>query len=231
MSEHGGSSGRIFWGIFLILIGVLFLLDRMGRFDFGYAVSHYWPAIFIAIGLSIWLGSGFRDFVSGLLFVAFGTVFLLVRLNVLGHHFWNYFWPLLIIFAGLWVLLHPAFHHRTRSFPEIKEGDLNISAVFSGVNRRIESQSFKGGYASAVFGSVELDFTAAALAEGKASVELSAVLGNVEVTVPGDWQVVIDGTPILGAIDNKHRTVAPSESKGTLYVKATAVFGSVLVKD
>jgi predicted membrane protein len=231
MSDHRGSSGRIFWGLFLILIGVLFLLDRMGRYDFGYAVSHYWPAIFIAVGLSIWLGSGFRDFVSGLLFVAFGTVFLLVRLNVLGHHFWNYFWPLLIILAGLWVLLHPALHHRKGNFPEIKEGDLNISAVFSGVERRIEAQSFKGGHASAVFGSVELDFTPAALAEGKATVELSAVLGNIEVRVPRDWQVVVDGTPILGAIDNKHRAVAPSESKGTLYIKATAVFGSILVKD
>lgn len=231
MSDHRGSSGRIFWGLFLILIGVLFLLDRMGRFDFGYAVSHYWPAIFIAIGLSIWFGSGFRDFLSGFLFVAFGTLFLLVRLGILEHHFWDYFWPLLIILVGVWVLLQPALHHHRRDFPEVKEGDLDISAIFSGLKRRVESQSFKGGHATALFGSIELDFTAAALSEGKATIELSAILGSIEVRVPKDWQVVADGTPILGSIDDKHRPVAPSEARGTLYVKATAIFGSVLIKD
>jgi predicted membrane protein len=234
MPIHKGHSGRIFWGIFLILIGVLFLLDRMGRFDFdlGYLISHYWPVIFIAIGLSIWLSSGFHDFVSGLFFVAFGTVFLLIRLGVLEHHVWHYLWPgLILIFIGLWIILGPLFRHHGGNTPEIKADDLAISAVFAGMKRRVESQSFRGGHATAVLGSVDLDFTAAALAEGRATVELSAIMGSVEVKVPKDWQVVLDGTPILGGIEDKHKSISLAEAKGTLFIKATAILGSVLVKD
>jgi len=234
MSTHRSHSGRIFWGIFLILIGVLFLLDRMGRFDFdlGYLISHYWPVIFIAIGLSIWFGSGFRDFVSGLFFVVFGTVFLLSRLGILEHDFWHYFWPgLVLIFIGLWIILGPVFQHRGGHSPEIKADDLDISAIFAGLKRRVETQNFRGGHATAVFGSVDLDLTAAALAEGKATVELSAILGSVEVSVPREWQVVLDGTPILGGVEDKRKAVSSAEAKSTLFIKATAVLGSVLIKD
>ncbi len=231
MSDRRGSSGRIFWGFFLVLIGILFLLDRMGRFDLDYAISHYWPAIFIAIGLSIWIGSGFRDFLSGLLFVVFGTVFLLVRLGILGHHFWDYFWPLLIVFAGLWILVRPAFHHRHSDFHDVREGDLDISAVFSGTKRRVESQTFRGGRANAVFGSLELDLTAAGLADGKAALELSVVLGGIEVRVPRAWRVELDGTPVLASIENKHTQAGSTEGAATLFIKASAVLGSILVKD
>lgn len=234
MSTHRSHAGRIFWGLFLILIGVMFLLDRMGRFDFdlGYLISHYWPVIFIAIGLSIWLNSRFRDFVSGLFFVVFGTVFLLIKLGILEQDVWHYLWPgLILIFIGLWIILGPLFRHRGGNSPEIKADDLAISAVFAGMKLRVESQSFRGGHATAVLGSVELDFTGAALAEGKATVELSAVLGSVEVRVPRDWKVVLEGTPILGGIEDKHKALSPAEAKGTLYIKAAAILGSVLVKD
>jgi hypothetical protein len=29
------NQGRIFWGLLLVILGVVFLLDRMGRLDFG----------------------------------------------------------------------------------------------------------------------------------------------------------------------------------------------------
>ena len=100
--------GRIFWGLLLIVLGVLFLLDQMGEFDFGYMIARWWPAIFILIGISILVGNNFRDAGAGLFFIAFGAFFLLMRLRILDRSLWHYFWPVLIIANGLWILLRPA---------------------------------------------------------------------------------------------------------------------------
>jgi predicted membrane protein len=232
MSNHRHGSGRIFWGLLLIILGTLFLLDQMGELDFGEIIGHYWPVIFILIGFSILINSGFRDVGSGMFFILFGAVFLLFELGILDHHFWHYVWPLAIIVLGLWIILKPALRGSGGGgFPEIKEDDLDATAVFTTLRRRIESKAFKGGEATAVFGSVELDFTPAALGADQATVELTAVFGGVEVRVPKNWKVVLAGTPILGGIHDRRSAPQESGTTATLYLKATAVFGNVEIKN
>jgi len=232
MSAHRTHQGRIFWGLMLIILGVLFLLDQLGEIDFGEIVSIYWPVIFIVIGLSILIGSGFHGAGSGLFFILFGAFFLLMRLEILHHSLWHY-WPVFIIAAGLWILLRPALEKGgTPAEKKTLEGavtadDLSVSAVFSGLKRRIESPAFKGGKAEVVLGSLDLDLTGAGLAGDEAILYLSAVLGSIVVRVPREWQVVIEGSPILGDIEDKRRPAAPAENKVTLRVKGSAVLGSI----
>ncbi len=47
----------------------------------------------------------------------------------------------------------------------------------------------------------------------------------------GRWKVVVDGTPILGGIDEKHRNPPDAETKATLYVKATSILGGIEIQD
>jgi lia operon protein LiaF len=46
----------LFWGVLLMLIGVLFLLDNFGvDIDLWHIIGDFWPMILIAIGLkNIW---------------------------------------------------------------------------------------------------------------------------------------------------------------------------------
>jgi predicted membrane protein len=44
---------QIFWGIVLMVIGFLFLLDNLGYADAWHIISNYWPLILIVIGLSL----------------------------------------------------------------------------------------------------------------------------------------------------------------------------------
>jgi predicted membrane protein len=232
MPDHRHHAGRIFWGLILVIFGVLFLLDRLGEFNFGDVISTYWPVILIILGFAILIGNGFRRPVPGLLFIVFGVLFLLAELDILRYSAWHYIWPILIIILGLWLLLRPAFFRRgTEHFPEIKGNDIDVTAVFSGLKRRIESASFRGGQATAVMGGVELDFTSAGLADGKASLDATVIFGGMDIRVPRDWRVVVEGTPILGGIDDKRRSVPESEAKATLYVRATAVFGAIAIKE
>lgn len=105
-SRHGGSN-RIFWGLMLIVLGTLLLLDRMGELDFGDVIGRFWPVLFILIGLAILINSRFRDAGSGLFFILFGAVFLLFELDILDHDAWRYAWPLGIIAVGFWILFRP----------------------------------------------------------------------------------------------------------------------------
>jgi predicted membrane protein len=224
------SQGRIFWGILLIFLGVLFLLDQMDRIDFGDLVGRYWPVIFILIGVSILLSNNFKNVGSGVFFILFGAFFLLFRLRVLDRALWHYIWPLAIIGAGLWILLRPAWHPDREKASESAGDDLNINQVFSGTSRKIVSQSFRGGKADVVFGSAEIDLRGARLAGGQATLVLSAVFGSIEVYVPRDWQVQIQGTPVLGSIES-HRKAPGAAAAETLTIKGSAVFGSVEVKE
>jgi len=82
-----------------------------------------------------------------------------------------------------------------------------------------------------VFGSAEIDLRGARIAGGEATVSLSAVFGSIEVFVPRNWQVLVEGSPVLGSIDSHKGTVPDAERTGTLRVLGSAVFGSIDIKE
>jgi len=231
MSNVREHSGRIFWGLLLIVVGGLFLLESLHKADAGEIISQYWPVILIAVGLWILFTSGFRNTLSALVLMAVGAIFLLINLGVFEHDVWNYAWPLFIVVIGLWLVFRGGVHHPQSKFPEIKGDDLDAVNIFSGMKRTISSRKFRGGKATVVFGGMNLDFTQAELEGGQATIEATAIFGGIEIWVPKEWKVVVDGTPILGGVEDKHRTVPDAEIKGTLYVKATAIFGGVEIKN
>ena len=232
--------GGIFWGLMLVVFGVLFLLDRMGGLDFGTLIGTYWPVIIIILGLSILIGSGFRRPFGGLFLMGIGTLFLLNSLDILEYDVWQYAWPVLIILVGLWILFRGVFRRSSGhgaggadavKFPEIHESDIDVTCMLSSMKRRIETQSFRGGKVTAILGGLELDFRGAGLEGGKATLDATAIMGAVDVFVPRDWRVVIDGTPILGGFEDKRRSVNDAGAKATLYLKGAAVMGGITIKD
>jgi hypothetical protein len=236
MSErhYHSHQGRIFWGLILVVIGGLFLLDRVGGFDFGYLISTYWPVIIMILGLSILIGNGFRRPFGGLFIIALGGFFLLRQLDVFGDNAWDYVWPALIVLVGLSLLLRPAFRRSggaNGNIPEIRENDVDMSCILGGMKRRVESQNFRGGHVTAIMGGLELDFRGAGLDGGKATLDATAIMGSVDILVPRDWKIVLAGMPILGGFEDKHATVPDGAAKATLYVKGTAIMGGITVKD
>ena len=224
-------SGRIFWGLVLILLGVLFLLDQMGRVDFGDLISQWWPLVLVAAGLWQLISSNFQELAGGLFLIGLGAIFQLSKLEILGRNVWHYVWPALIIGLGLWVLIGAFRRSSATRFPGGKEDELDAFAIFAGLNRRIESQSFRGGKATAIMGGIELDLTSVRLAEAKAGLELTAIMGGIDVKVPRHIRVQLDGNPVLGGVENKHNYAPGSGAEQTLSIKATAILGGIEIKD
>jgi hypothetical protein len=90
---------------------------------------------------------------------------------------------------------------------------------------------FRGGKASAILGGLEIDLTQAKLKDNQATIELSAILGGIDVFVPREWKVIVDSSAILGGVDDKHRPASADTDQPTLYVKATAILGGIDIKN
>jgi predicted membrane protein len=230
MAIHKDSSGRIFWGLIIMVVGVLLLLQQMGKLDFGDVMSRYWPLILILVGVWQLIANGFRNTGGPLFLIALGVIFQLWKLDILGRRTWNYVWPLLIILVGLWTLLG-ALRRRSPAATIIKEGDIDAFALFAGLERRVDSPAFRGGKATAIMGGIDLDLRGAGLAGGEAAIDLSVIMGGITLRVPRGWRVEMDARPLLGGIEDKHIYEPATQGGGTLRVKATAIMGGIEIKD
>jgi len=88
---------RSVWGVILIVIGLIFLGDRLG-WGIAWSMGRLWPLILIAIGV-VQFTSGRTGSGAWLLFI--GGLFLLHQNHILRI---GQAWPLFIVAAGVAML-------------------------------------------------------------------------------------------------------------------------------
>lgn len=104
-------------GLFLIGLGVLFLLDRLHIEDFGDLIRTYWPSVIILFGISHLMRR--ESIWSGAWLVVIGAWLQLVRLHLFGLTYSNS-WPLILIASGAGITLRALSDRGVRTVP--KEG-------------------------------------------------------------------------------------------------------------
>jgi hypothetical protein len=92
------ATGSLVSGIVLIVIGVLFLIDRFSGIEFGDVIRTWWPLTLVAVGVSR-LFTGRDTIWNGLWLVAVGCWLQIVQLHLFGATYRNS-WPLLLIALG-----------------------------------------------------------------------------------------------------------------------------------
>jgi predicted membrane protein len=231
------------WGLFsggiIALIGLLILLDNMGFHALNY-LYRFWPMILILIG--VWNLACKSGRVFGGVLVILGVLFQLDALGI-AHFTWGEMWPMAIIGAGILVMWSSLQARKLSTFVGKTVGEseadlrttLNEVAIFGGVERRITSPDFRGGFVHAVFGGVELDLRDAKMQVDEATLEINAVFGGVEIRVPDDWQVVSRGQAIFGGFVDETKNYRPEPAgdakRKALILTGAAVFGGVEIKN
>jgi predicted membrane protein len=218
--------GPVIGGVVFIVIGVVLLLEKMGLLPYGLAL-HFWPSIFIVIGIVKIAYAGGRP--TGLVLIALGVFLQLREMGILHLNFWD-LWPVFMIIAGVAMLWQAITgHEHTLSM----NTHFDAFYIFGGGDRQVNTKNFKGASLMAVFGGYKLDLTHADFEGNEATVEASAVFGGGEIRVPEAWQVVMRGVGVFGAYEDKTRHFQPDSSKPTktLVVKGVAVFGGIEVKN
>ncbi len=85
--------------------------------------------------------------------------------------------------------------------------------------------------ALAIMGEVKLDLRNVHLGAGTSEIQVRAILGNIEITVPHNLRVECDGTPFLGEFSVKHRSKsAPSPDAPIIRITGGAFMASVKVR-
>ena len=105
---------QMMWGLVLIAVGVVFLLDRMDIVDAS-SMWHYWPLLLVVAGINQTIGyPSAREFTSGLWTVFIGLWLFAVFEGIFGLSFVNS-WPLFILMWGLQLVLEPLIARRFAS--------------------------------------------------------------------------------------------------------------------
>lgn len=239
------SNGRIWLGIILVVLGGLFLLDNFGfpwfyEFDITHMIFS-WHTIFVIVGIVLIVNH--RDNFLGYIFVGIGAFGMLRHLPFFSEYDFSDFWPIILLFAGLWLILrrngkHPSSHksfssdnrfhgeHQTQ-YSQQNFDSLDEVSVFNSIHRVIISDNFRGGNITTIFGGTKLDLTQAKLAKGENVLELTTIFGGANIRVPQNWKVILNVTSIFGGFDDKRFANYNNEETngGILIIKGVALFG------
>jgi predicted membrane protein len=145
----------------------------------------------------------------------------------------NMFWPSIFIIIGIVFIFSKRKGWNSVSLsPQVGDDYIDYVHVFSGGERQIVSDNFRGGKVTAVFGGSEIDLTKAKLAPGVSELELACVFGGTTIIVPDDWNVKIEVVPVLGGFGDS-RKLNPGRIIDTtrqLIIKGAVVFGGGEIK-
>lgn len=233
-------------GLFVILVGLVFLAERLGTEFPDWVFS--WPMLLITFGLFVGIKHGFRSGGWAIL-VLIGGIFLFDRIYDDQIDLLPFLLPGALILIGLVIAFRPWKH---RKHPHYKrcggfrtrgpiDGDasravsanedfLQAISVFGGSQKNIFSKNFKGGDVTAIFGGNDLNLSQADFS-GTVVLEVVNIFGGTTIMIPSNWQVKDEMVNIFGGTDDK-RIAPPSSEQDSkvLVITGVSVFGGVEIK-
>lgn len=262
--RNNNTSSAVTVGIILVLIGCVFILSNIGLLSWEW--KHFlisWQMLLIVIGV-ICLSN--RNVAAGVILVLIGGFFITPKLTMvlpgigINHNFIDNFWPILICFGGLALILSSRnrrdrrYHHSNYNHsagytsPEPgtgnsssagmygssknNEGYIDFSYIFSGGDEIIMDPIFKGGSIRAIFGGATIDLRRTSLPEDQPTyLKIDAVFGGVSILVPEQWDVELRKSAFLGGFDDERR-FRPTYPTGNqkLIIDVSCVFGGGEIK-
>ncbi len=229
MSARDSSfSLRMLLGGALTTFGIALALDALDIVEVD-QIFRFWSVLPIAIGVTLLVRArGGGAWFPGAVLLLVGTGFLLEELGYLRYGF-DAIWPLIIILVGL-AIMSRGFRPRKRAVEQVPVDSIRTYAVLCSSNPGSSSKSFRGGDASAFMGGVEVDLSHADIGDEPAILDVFALMGGIEVTVPRNWTVDSRVTPFMGGMEDSTDR-SQSDPAKLLVVKGFVMMGGVSIKN
>jgi predicted membrane protein len=222
------NASRLFLGLVIITLGVIALLDNLGFLHIQSA-WRFWPLFLIAVGLSRLLRpAGCPGRWTGFVVLLLGLWFLANNLGVMPYRVRD-FWPLLLVLVGA-RLVWGGFRQKALDLPASESTPrLSAFALLGGNEHKSNSADFRGGDVTAIMGGVKIDLRQAGMKSGEAVIDVFSMWGGIEIWVPREWSVVVQGTPILGAFEDK---TSPTQASGPrLVIRGVVLMAGCEIKN
>lgn len=234
---------RLVLGLALIFFGVIYTLDRLDLVNAD-DIARFWPVFLVVAGIAklFWPGGAGGRF-TGVLLILVGSWLLAWEVGYVDYSPWDY-WPVILVLIGLRFLAQGlrgtaaggAAAGGTADGGDDEAATVHGLAVLGGSRCTSRSRNFRSADLAAFMGGCVLDLREARIAEPPAVVDAFAMWGGIEVIVPRDWHVTIEGVPLLAGFEDNTRgdgdeAAAPGEPRQELIVKGLAIMGGVEVKN
>ena len=212
-------------GAILVVVGLVIASSNIGiiPWDFRRYIFQ-WENILMIIGVFLFVSR--EDKKAGSILFAIGFFFVLddwFRVNISIFDLW----PLVLIFAGVYIINRKPVTTADLNSEDLDDKDtIEDIAIFSGGDKVVNHNNFRGGSLTAIFGGSNIDLTGATLSEDSARIELFYMFGGSKIRIPQGWNVEIRATSIFGALTDK-RVLKDynSEKPETLVITGLIIFG------
>ena len=237
--ERRGSDKRLYFGVILIVLGVILILERLNLIPESVAdMLISWQMLLVGIGVLSLIG-GNRT--AGTILIIIGGTFMIPELITVPHELRRIYWPLILVAIGVAILLRRRDHHKLEIINEPIQNiqdDTSVHTfddfvIFGGREIFVNSQSLAGGKATSIFGGIEFDLRKANLKPGGAVIDCVSVFGGCGFKIPMDWNVRNEVTTIFGAFTDKRGDTYSEkyyDPSKTIVIKGVSIFGGIEVK-
>ena len=246
--EPSRRSFHIWMGLFILGIGIIFLLKQSGVLFPEWLFS--WPMILIAFGILSAIKHGFRPG-GWIMMLLIGGIFLADSM-IPGRSIQQYAWPCFFIIIGLWIMFKPktygqGFRARWRqrhgrrmarerncfegSAEQPDSNDfLDTTSILGGVKKIVLSKNFKGGDITNFMGGTEINLTQADI-QNKVTIDTTNIFGGTKIIIPPTWDVQSDIVAIFGGVDDKRQILSQaSDPTKTIRLSGICIFGGIEIR-
>lgn len=216
---------RLILGIVFVFLGIAVLGEIAGIFDWDFKHAIFsWPMILIFLGVVFISGKDSKS--TGLILLGIGIFFIIPRFFDTPYYWRSLFWPIVLITLGVLIIFHrgkrPVIPRSSSSGEDI----LDDTSIFGGSDRLLNSQNFKGGKITNIFGGSKYDMRQVKLAEGTNYLEVSMIFGGSKFIVPENWDIKLEVTSIFGGFSDKRmRSIVVPDENRRLIITGEAIFG------
>jgi hypothetical protein len=107
--------------------------------------------------------------------------------------------------------------------------EINLVAIFDGVDVTSRAASFRGGDVLAWYGGGDLDLRGATLDPAGARLRARSIFGGLRILVPAAWRVEVRSVGVFGGVGNDTDPSTADPASPTLTIDALSAFGGLAI--
>lgn len=222
---------KMLWGVVLIILGLIIGLNSLKLTNINIFFDGWWT-LFIIIPSVIGIITD-KDKIGNIIGLVIGILLLLASNDIITFGLISkLLLPTILILIGVYLILHDRIDSKIKKeIKKINSKNKNkknneYCAIF-GSNTLNSFDDVNGISLNGIFGELVVDLGNSKIDEDIV-INASAIFGSVSIKVPSNVNVKTVGTPIFGSISNKVKT---NNSKNTIFINCTAMFGGVVIHE
>ncbi len=239
---------RVITGLLFISVGVILFGNMTEWWDIDLFFNGWWTLFFILPALLSMINSNINLWNSFLLLC--GVMLLLNENDLLGNFsLFRLLFVFALVFIGVRIIFQRSQLPKNNTTEHSDSGNgmpinqteqvhtgapmgsgkvENITAIFSGVDRKMPNTVFEGANITAIFGGVDLDLRDAII-DHDIHIEVTNIFGGTDLRLPSNVKCILNDTPILGGCDCKFRD-STNAFAPRVYIKSTSILGGMDVR-